>query len=104
MKKNGTDPSSIYDHDNPKPIKYPMNESDLFENFADQVYYTRWWDPKNPDANSTRLKRDHVDNPKDVFPYRYASFYVYEANNYTKQFKVAAIANLTSQDVAVLYP
>lgn len=104
MKKNGTDPNTTYAIENPMPIKYPMNESDLMDNFAETVYDTRWWDPKNPDINSTKLLRDAVDNPKDVYPYRYASFYVYEANNFTKQFKVATIANLTSQDVTVLYP
>lgn len=37
-------------------------------------------------------------------PFRYGSFLVYEANNNTKQFKVAAFLNLTSQDVAAIYP
>jgi hypothetical protein len=50
------------------------------------------------------LTRDYVENPKDVYPYRYGSYYVYEANNYTKQFKVATLTNLTSQDVAVMFP
>jgi hypothetical protein len=31
-----------------------------------------------------------------VFPYRYGSFFIYEANNLTKQFKVAIFLNLTS--------
>lgn len=29
-------------------------------------------------------------------PYRYGSYFVYEANNLTKQFKVAALLNITS--------
>lgn len=37
-------------------------------------------------------------------PYRYGSYLIYEANNQTKQFKVAAFLNLTSQDVTALYP
>ncbi len=50
---------------------------------------------------------------KDIFearlngsmePYRYGSYYIYEANNRTKQFKVASFLNITSQDVTALYP
>lgn len=36
-------------------------------------------------------------------PYRYGSYFIYEANNLTKQFKVATLLNLTSQDVTALY-
>jgi hypothetical protein len=73
-----------------------LKESDLFDHFSDQVYETRGWDPHNPDSFSKNLTRDFVENPKDVFPYRYGSYYVYEANNYTKQFKVSTLTNLTS--------
>jgi hypothetical protein len=40
----------------------------------------------------------------DLEPYRYGSYFVYEANNRTKQFKVASFLNITSQDVTALYP
>lgn len=32
----------------------------------------------------------------DMEPYRYGSYFIYEANNLTKQFKVASFLNLTS--------
>jgi hypothetical protein len=32
----------------------------------------------------------------DEHPYRYGSFFIYEANNLTKQFKVVCYVNLTS--------
>lgn len=50
---------------------------------------------------------------KDVFnarlqgemePYRYGSYFIYEANNKTKQFKFTTLLNITSQDVTPLYP
>jgi hypothetical protein len=37
-------------------------------------------------------------------PYSYGSYFIYEANNSTKQFKVASLLNLTSQDATALYP
>ena len=40
----------------------------------------------------------------EVFPYRYGSYFVYEANNKTKQFKVATFVNTTSQDSVALFP
>jgi len=33
---------------------------------------------------------------QDEVPYRYLGYYVLEANNYTKQFKIAALMNTTS--------
>lgn len=40
----------------------------------------------------------------EVFPYRYGSYYIYEANNATNQFKVATFINITSNEVANFYP
>jgi transglutaminase/protease-like cytokinesis protein 3 len=37
-------------------------------------------------------------------PYRYGSYFIYEANNKTKQFKFTTLLNITSQDVTPLYP
>lgn len=37
-------------------------------------------------------------------PYRFGSYFLYESNNATKQFKAAVFLNLTSQDVTVAYP
>ena len=39
-----------------------------------------------------------------VFPYRYGSYMIYEANNRTKQFKVVTFINTTSQDAVGLWP
>jgi hypothetical protein len=62
-----------------------------FKKFSEVLYDTRAYNVTNP-AEDT------------VFPYRVGSYYFYEANNKTKQFKVAAFMNLTSQDVMALYP
>jgi hypothetical protein len=35
-------------------------------------------------------------NSSDIWPYRYGSYLIYEANNLTKNFKVATFINLTS--------
>lgn len=37
-------------------------------------------------------------------PYRYGSYFIYEANNQTKQYKAAVFLNLTSPDVTAAYP
>ena len=41
---------------------------------------------------------------EEIFPYRYGSYYIYEANNITNQFKVATWINITSNEVANFYP
>jgi len=43
-------------------------------------------------------------NTEPTDPYNYGSFFFYEANNATKQFKAVVYLNLTSQDVTALYP
>ena len=48
--------------------------------------------------------QDIFDNRPSSAPYSYGSYFIYEANNATKQFKVASLLNLTSQDVTALYP
>lgn len=40
----------------------------------------------------------------DYHPYRFGSYYIYSANNSTKQFQAAVFLNLTSQDVTAIYP
>ena len=45
-----------------------------------------------------------TDFNKDVWQYRYGSYYVYEANNETKRFQVAAFINYTSKDAGALWP
>jgi hypothetical protein len=37
-------------------------------------------------------------------PYRFGSYFIFEANNRTKQFRAATFLNLTSQDVSAAYP
>ena len=46
----------------------------------------------------------HSINDQKVYPYRYGSYYVYEANNKTKTFRVAAFVNTTSQDSVAMFP
>jgi hypothetical protein len=62
------------------------------------VYDSRAWDEQ-------AYQREHPDaKRREVWPYRYGSYYVYEANNKTKNFKVATFVNLTSQDASALWP
>jgi len=37
-------------------------------------------------------------------PYRYGSFYMYQADNKSKNYQAAVWLNTTSQDVAAVYP
>lgn len=54
-----------------------------FEKFSQVLYHNR-------DKNATDpATADH-------FPYRVGSYYFYEANNQTKQFKTAIFMNMTS--------
>jgi hypothetical protein len=43
-------------------------------------------------------------NDAPTEPFRYGSYFIYEANKATHQYKVATFVNLTSQDVTALYP
>jgi ATP-binding cassette, subfamily A (ABC1), member 3 len=38
------------------------------------------------------------------FPYRFGSYFIFEANNRTKTFRSAVFINITSQDVSAAYP
>lgn len=73
-------------------------DTKLWKYFADYLYDSRSWDEeafreKNPEAQK-----------REVWPYRYGSYYIFEANNKTKNFKVASFINMTSQDAAALWP
>ena len=43
-------------------------------------------------------------NEGEVFPYRFGSYNIFEANKITNQFKIVNYLNITSQDVTALYP
>lgn len=53
---------------------------------------------KGEKAYMTAFDRDVFDSRLigDMEPYRYGSYFIYEANNLTKQFKVASWLNITS--------
>ena len=79
-------------HEEKEPDDYDMSPyAKYFKKFGEVLYDTRAY-------NGTKS------SVETVFPYRVGSYYFYEANNKTKQFKVAAFMNLTSQDVMALYP
>ena len=81
----------------PSPVdKSPKH---AFKKFHDRIEQTK-------DHDLAGFKLSHVHNlaKEEVYPHRYASFYVYEANNKTKQFKVAVFVNSTSQDVVAMWP
>ena len=62
--------------------------------FAREIYDRRGWG-----ENEVVLNDQPLVPPSSVYPYRYGSFYFFEANNATKQFKVATYVNMTSNDV-----
>jgi len=62
--------------------------------FAREIYDRRGWGEHEVVLNDQPLVP-----PSSVYPYRYGSFYFFEANNATKQFKVATFVNMTSNDV-----
>lgn len=64
------------DYDMSPEVKY-------FKKFGEVLYDTRAYNATQPEVET-------------VFPYRIGSYYFYEANNKTKQFKIAAFMNLTS--------
>lgn len=77
--------------------QYPFR----FTKYAEMLWDRRTWDDDlayrwSLDKNGTRGFH--------VFPYRYGSYYVFEANNKTNQFKVATFINITSHEVANFYP
>ena len=39
-----------------------------------------------------------------MYPYRYGSYQVYQANKNNNQYQINSFLNVTSQDVAALYP
>lgn len=64
-------------------------------------------------TNQTQAKQLASTFDNDIFlnrlsesysPYRYGSYFVYEANNQSKQFKASVFLNITSQDVSAAYP
>ena len=44
------------------------------------------------------------DSALGELPYRYGSYFILEADNYTKSFKTATFINTTSQDAAAYFP
>lgn len=55
-------------------------------------------------SHQIEKRAERQDDDKNVFKYRYGSYMIYEANNQTKQFKVAVLMNATSHDVAAMFP
>jgi len=62
---------------------------DKYTRFYDEVFDSRGWEKTKENQH--------------VYPYRYGSYYFFEANNKTKQFKVASFLNITSRDVTNYY-
>jgi len=43
-------------------------------------------------------------NELPLFPYRYGSYQIYEANKKSNQFNIVNFLNVTSQDVTAMFP
>ena len=75
------------------------------ENFTIQTIET----PSSVSSISTerasaysKFDLDIYEKRVDEAPYRYLGYYVLQSNNFTKQFKIAALMNTTSQDILPL--
>ena len=70
------------------------NATDAFEvTFLDGLNYTQFY-------NSVYEAR----NSGPAYPYSFGSFQIYQANRRSSIYQITAFLNITSQDVAALYP
>ena len=68
-----------------------------------QAFAPTYWD----DATNYTDFYAHVyeaRNDKPLYPYRYASYQVYQASKADQRYAITAFLNITSQDVAALAP
>ena len=79
--------------------KEDTTHAEKFAHFHEELYQRRGWD----EYENLQNNQEKVDL-EEVFPYRYGSYYFFEANNATKHFKIATFVNLTSNDVVNYYP
>ena len=74
---------NVTSSEEPFVVKY-LEETDNAGDFYLKVYDARLEDP--------------------IFPYRYGSYQVYQANNKNHTYMINNLVNVTSQDVSALYP
>ena len=84
---------------------YDINPNELLK-FSDQFVFQSLSTPSNspstPKDRSSALSKFDEDifaKSNSEAPYNYLGYYVMESNNFTKQFLVAAMMNVTGQDV-----
>jgi hypothetical protein len=61
-----------------------------------------YFDTKNSTVFDNVIYENRLIEPYS--PYRYGSFYVYQADNKSMNFQAAVWLNVTSQDVGAIYP
>lgn len=71
-------------------MRYGYQGRDAYKDFKQDVYDAQFLEvpPDSPLANTTLA---------------YGSYFLYEMNNSTKQFKVATFVNTTSQEAVIYY-
>ena len=93
---------------NEKPVI--SNEDDIpaatiisnFPNSTDAFEVTYYDDFS--DFNDFYYKAFDVRNDKPLYPYRYGSYQIYQANKKNHTYSITNFLNITSQDVGALYP
>ena len=94
---------------NSKPVISNEDDLDLhklaenFPNATSGAFETHWYD----DAVSyldfyNRVYEQRNDKP--LYPYRYGSYQIYQANTKNNTYHISNFVNITSQDVEALYP
>ena len=69
-----------------------------FKRFHNEIFARRavGQEQTNDDSTVNNARSGDPHFSDGVFPYRYGSYLIYQADNYTKQFKIANFINLTS--------
>ena len=69
-----------------------------FKRFHKEIFNRRaaGQEQTNADGTVNKARPGQADFSDDIFPYRYGSYLIYQADNYTKQFRIANFINLTS--------
>ncbi len=77
---------------------YGTHQLNPYSVFRAHAYNTRKF-------NESKFLEAHPnENPADVYPVRFASYYIYQADNKTKNFKVSIFVNTTSAEVVPTFP
>jgi len=82
---------------------HTMPVADMWENFPNKTDFDVTW-TNTSDYFQMYDEFYEFRNEEPLFPYRYGSYQVFQADNVTQQWQVYNYLNITSQDVTAFYP